>query len=89
MSPAMPTGHVDIEPAERPRIFRGVVFSLLALGQLLFAFVFAYRFYIVSQTGWATLDSRWFFPLIAIVSLGAFAQEAWRSFVPGKRRLPP
>ncbi len=63
---------------------RGVLFSLLALGQLLFVFVFAYRFYIVSQSDWATLDSRWIFPPIALISFSVFAFEAWKAVVPKK-----
>jgi hypothetical protein len=84
MPQPLPTERVEIEGGARPRIFRGVVFGCLAVGQLCFAFVFAYRFYIVSQSGWATIDSRWIFPVIALASCVAFAREAWRSFAAKK-----
>ena len=87
MSQLTPANQVAIAGRPRPRILRGALFTLLALGQLIFSFVFAYRFYIVSQGEWATLDSRWIFPIVALVSLWVFALEAWRSFAPGKGQV--
>ena len=84
----VPTKRIEIDGRAQPRIFRGVVFSFLSLGQMGFAFVFAYRFYILSQTRLATIDSRWIFPVIAIVSCAAFALEAWGAFVPKQGHNP-
>jgi hypothetical protein len=84
----MPTDPVEPGREVRPRILRGVVFSLLAIGQLVFALVFAYRFYIISQSERMSLDSRWILPPIAVVSLLAFAHEAWRAFRPKRNPTP-
>jgi tellurite resistance protein TehA-like permease len=75
---------VELDTARGRRVFRGVVYALLALGQLVFVFVFIFRFYIISQSERMTIDSRWFVPLIALASLLAFAVEVWKSFVRGK-----
>jgi hypothetical protein len=45
----MQTKRIEIEGRGGRKIFTGAAFAALALGQLGFAFVFAYRFYIVSQ----------------------------------------
>jgi hypothetical protein len=82
MSQPMQTGRFEIEGRGKPGIFSGVVFGLLALGQLGFAYLFVRSFYIVSRMDWATLDSRWIFPWIALASFLVFTFKAWRSFVP-------
>ena len=81
----MPTDPVEPGSGAQPCLLRGIVFSLLAIGQLVFALVFAYRFYIISQSERMSLDSRWILPPIAAASLLAFAIEAWRAFRPKHR----
>ena len=82
MLPKMPSNPVELERRTQSCIWRAIAFSLLALGQLIFALVFTYRFYIVSQNEALTLDSGWIFPPIAIVSCVVFALEAWRAVRP-------
>jgi hypothetical protein len=81
--------HLGEHVASRPRasrIFRGVVFSILAFGQACFLYVFGFHVSITLQTGWLTIDSRWIFPWLALVSCLAFVRDAWRSFRPERAR---
>ena len=75
----MQTGPDESGRVRKRRILRGVICAFLALGQVVFVFVFAYRFYIISNSALWTIDSRWVFPVVALVSCLAFAFEAWTS----------
>ena len=73
----------EIEVRGRRRIFTGLFFSFLALGQLVFACFFAFYVRIVSQTEWWTIEWRWILPWIALASFFVFAVKAWKAFAPG------
>ncbi len=67
--------------AGKAGILKACFCALLACGQLIFAVIFTWRLYIISQTDWYTLDSRWFFPVIALASFWVLAKQAVKGFV--------
>ncbi len=60
------------------RIAAGLSFLALALAQAWFAYIFTSVVTVVSQTDWYTINSRWVYPWVALVSCVIFARNAWR-----------
>ncbi len=60
------------------RIAAGISFLVLALAQAWFAYIFTTIVTVISQTDWYTINSRWVYPWVALVSCVIFARNAWR-----------
>ncbi len=84
---AMQTDETTASKRGRPRIVRGVLFAILALSQVFFAYMFGYVVTTVSQTDWWTIHWRWILPWLALASCRLFVRDSWRAFRgEGRRR---